>query len=80
MSVKEQVCQILQSEFGLDLQSLGDDDSIFADGLLDSLSSLKLLLALEKTFGISISPLDVSLDDVDSVALITATVERLQNA
>lgn len=80
MSVKESVKNILETEFGLDTVGLGDGDSLFSDGPLDSLSSLKLLVALEKTFGLSISPLDVSLEDIDTVASIVATVERLQKA
>lgn len=80
MSVKESVKKILETEFGLDTVGLGDWDSLFSDGPLDSLSSLKLLVALEKTFGLSISPLDVSLEDIDTVASIVATVERLQKA
>lgn len=79
MSVEENVRSILSSEFGLDTTALAGDAPLFSSGLLDSLSSLRLLMSLEKEFRLSISPLDVSLDDVDSIDLITATVNRLQS-
>lgn len=79
MSVDYEVREILQAEFGLDASNLNGKESIFESGLLDSLSSLKLLMVLETKFGLSISPLDISLEDVDSIEKITATVNRLQS-
>ncbi|MEX0275906.1 MAG: phosphopantetheine-binding protein [Ruegeria sp.] len=79
MAVEESVRSILSSEFGLDSSSLETDAAIFSAGLLDSLNSLRLLMMLESQFGLSISPLDVSLDDVDSISKITETVNRLKD-
>jgi len=73
-----EIRRILKAEFGLDSDTIAPDAAIFSSGLLDSLSSMKLLLALEAAFGIKVSPLDISLDDVDTVAQIDATVSRLQ--
>ncbi len=73
-----EIRQILKAEFGLDAENLATDAPIFSSGLLDSLSSMKLLVALEAAFGIKISPLDVSLEDVDTIAQIDASVARLK--
>lgn len=78
MATKDDIREILQSELGLDTSSLADDDGIFSTGLLDSLSSLRLLMGIEQKYGISISPLDVSLDDMDTVNSIAQTVEFIQ--
>ena len=78
MTIEADVRSILSSDFGLDTGALAGDAALFSSGVLDSLSSLRLLMSLEQKFGLSISPLDVSLDDVDTIDLIAATVERLQ--
>ena len=79
MSTSETVRRILKDHLGLDTADLSGDDLLFSSGRLDSLNSLRLLMALEEEFGISISPLDVSLEDVDSIDKITATIDRLKN-
>ena len=78
MSTEEQIRAVLGGEFGLDVDNLANEAPIFSSELLDSLSSLRLLMSLEKQFGLSISPLDVSLEEVDSIGKIVETVERLK--
>jgi len=70
--------QLSRLHFGLEAADIDGDAPLFSSGTLDSLSSLRLLMSLEGQFGLSISPLDVSLEDVDSVNKITETVARLQ--
>ena len=79
MTAEANVRSILSSEFGVNAEILDADAPIFSSGLLDSLSSLRLLMSLEQHFGFSVSPLDVSLEDVDSIGKITETIERLQS-
>ncbi len=76
--MEETVRRILSSEFGLMADSLDVDQPIFSSGLLDSLSSLRLVMSLEQNFGVRVSPLDISLDDVNTINFITATVIRLK--
>jgi acyl carrier protein len=78
MGLEAEIREVLVQEFGLDPDGLSDSEALFSTGRLDSLSSLKLLMSLEGKFGVSISPLDVSLEDVDSVDQIAATVTRLR--
>jgi acyl carrier protein len=78
MTIETDVRAILSNEFGLKAADIDGDAALFSSGTLDSLSSLRLLMSLESAFGLSISPLDVSLEDVDSVNKITETVTRLQ--
>ena len=74
--MKDKIRALVIENLGLDAD-IGDDTLLFSSGLLDSLSAVSLLFSLNDDLGISLSPLDVALDDFDSIDLITATVERL---
>lgn len=78
MALENDVRSVLDADFGVKVNELEDDTPIFSSGMLDSLGSVRLLLSLEDKFGVSISPLDVTLEDVDSIAKIAETVRRLQ--
>lgn len=78
MTLETDIRSILSADFGLDTEGLSSDEALFSSGLLDSLSSLRLLMSLESRFNVPISPLDVSLDDVDTIDKIAETVARLQ--
>ncbi len=75
--IKETVRQMLIEEFGLD-EDLAPDTLLFSSNLLDSLNSIEVISLVEAKMGVRISPLDVSLDDFDSVDRITATINRLK--
>jgi D-alanine--poly(phosphoribitol) ligase subunit 2 len=79
MIKEEDIFEIFTNEFGVDISNLKKDDRLFSTGLLDSLSSVKLLTLLEEKFNITISPLDVSLEDVDQVSKIIETIDRLKS-
>lgn len=66
----------LADEFGLE-PDLAPSQAIFSSNLLDSLNSVQILMYLESELAIKISPLDVSLEDFDSLDKIASTVERL---
>ncbi|MEP1230787.1 MAG: acyl carrier protein [Litorimonas sp.] len=77
IDVTETVRQMLIEEFGLD-EGLKPDTLLFSSNLLDSLNSIEVISLVEAKMGVRISPLDVSLDDFDSVERITATINRLK--
>lgn len=79
MSISAEITETLASEFGVDAGAIDGDTPLFSSGLLDSLNSVRLLMKLEGQFGLSMSPLDVSLDDVDSVNQIEKTILRLKS-
>jgi acyl carrier protein len=76
--VEIQIRKLLSQEFGLPTEALASTAPIFSAGLLDSLSSIRLVLSLEQYFGIHVSPLDISLEDVDTIESIAGTVIRLR--
>ena len=75
--LKEKVKILIVEEFGLD-ENLAYDAALFSSDLLDSLNSLEVIALVETQLGVQISPLDVSLDDFDSVDRIAATIIRLR--
>ena len=73
--MRERIRSLVIGGFGLD-ESLEDDASLFASGLLDSLSAVELLTNLNEQIGMELSPLDIGLDDLDSISAIMKTVEK----
>lgn len=61
-----------------DLKDLGVEDSLFAKGLLDSLSILKTVTFCEEQFGIAIPDEEVLPDHFESVRAIAKLVERVR--
>ena len=58
-------------------RSLADDQCIVSSGLIDSLSVLKLISALERKLQIRIPTERVQPEDFDSVEVIQETLERI---
>ncbi|MDW3220739.1 MAG: acyl carrier protein [Acidimicrobiales bacterium] len=73
--MKDKIRSLVIENLGLE-PDIADDTLLFSSGLLDSLSAVSLLFSLNDDLGITLSPLDVALDDFDSIELIVATVEK----
>lgn len=73
--MKETIRLLVIESLGLEPE-IADDAPLFSSGLLDSLSAVKLLFTINDDLGISLSPLDVALDDFDTIDSIVATVEK----
>lgn len=53
---------------------LADDASLIASGLMNSLSTLKLVAFLEESFGVELAAHEISVDCLDSVEAVAALV------
>lgn len=73
--MRDAIRSMMITKFGLH-SDVDDAASLFSSGLLDSLMAVQLLVELEDEFGVKLSPLDVSLDDVDTIDAVVATVDR----
>lgn len=58
-------------------RSVGDEECIVSSGLIDSLSVLKLITALERKLQIRIPTERVQPEDFDNVEAIKETLERI---
>lgn len=66
MRVRSIVSDIVLRSSGIDL-TFTDGDSIIDGGLIDSISVLGLISSLESKFGITVHPLEFSIENFDSV-------------
>lgn len=73
--MKDKIRSLVIENLALD-PGITDDAPLFSSGLLDSLSAVQLLFTINDDLGINLSPLDVALDDFDTINLIVATVEK----
>jgi acyl carrier protein len=55
---------------------LDDDDSLIASGRIDSLSIVRLIVALERRLNVSLPPGNLQPDDFDTINWIVDTVKR----
>jgi acyl carrier protein len=55
-------------------EALGDDVRLITSGLIDSVGTLRLVLFLEETFGITIATEDISGGKLDTLAEIRSLV------
>lgn len=59
-------------EWGLDGADLADEAPLFSSGLVDSFAMVDLVSWLEGRGGFTFGPLDVSLDNLDTIERIVA--------
>jgi acyl carrier protein len=70
----DRVALLVRDSVGVEVTDRAAD--LLSSGIIDSLSFVTLLLAIEREFGISIDLERMDLDDVRSIARIAAFVDR----
>ena len=77
MEIKEQLRDYILREFlpGEDRDSLKDDTPLTESGILDSVSTLKLVSFVEETFGLELAAHEASME-FGTIASIAALIER----
>ncbi|MCO6531503.1 D-alanine--poly(phosphoribitol) ligase subunit DltC [Lactobacillus panisapium] len=78
MDIKEEVLAILQDLTGEDLAGKMDED-IFANGLMDSMASVQMLLNLQEKFAIDVPVSEFDRNEWNTPSKIVAKVESLKN-
>ena len=66
--LRERIAALFSSNLNLDVPSI--DTDLFETGILDSLAFVDLLLALERTLGVTTSVEDLEVDNFRSIARI----------
>ena len=76
-TIKEQIRDYILQTFlpGEDSANLLDDTALRESGILDSLSTLKLVTFIEETYGITLEPHEAS-TEIDKIEDIAALVHR----
>ena len=71
----ESLRRFLYEKQGLEPEDFDDDTLLFSSGLIDSFSMVGLIMFIEDTAGLRVHPVDVTLDNFDSINRILAFVE-----
>lgn len=58
----------------IELSALGDDDPLITAGLLDSVAALNVVDFVEETYGIVFDSEDLTVEHIDTIALIAELV------
>jgi acyl carrier protein len=79
--IRTAIRDYLLEEFlpGEDPEELSDDTPLISGGVLDSISTLKLVVYLEERFGISLEAHEAGVEHLDSVDRIASLVEQKQS-
>lgn len=72
--IQQKLTEIFAKKLNLDVPSI--DTDLVGTGLLDSLTLLELLTHLDEAFGVSISPEDLELENLRSIANIAELVAQ----
>ena len=73
--IRSKVIEYLKEEIGVD-DGIAEDDPLFSTGTVDSFDLVRILSFLKEQYGLELSPLEVSLDNLDSVARISELVSK----
>jgi acyl carrier protein len=64
---EDRIKTYLVDKMGLDASDVDSQTSLFSSGLLDSFSLVDLIMFIESETNTKMSPLDVNLDNLDSI-------------
>lgn len=80
--IQNTVHSFILNEFlpGEDPAELTDDTPLITGGILDSISTLKLVVFLENEFGVTIEAHEAGVENLDSVGQITRLIAEKKNA
>ncbi len=68
-----------ENECGHNMEGITSEAPLFSSGKLDSIDILRTVSLIEEKFGISVSPMDVSIEQFDTLALLRDFVNRNQS-
>ena len=75
MSAKQTIRDFLSTLTQRDIQ-IGDDDSLLATKLLDSLKVIELIVFLESQFNVEFDSDDLTPDNLDTINALVGLLER----
>ncbi|NUQ61486.1 MAG: acyl carrier protein [Pirellulales bacterium] len=80
MSVdKQSLLSFFESELALDTSDIDGKTPLFSTGVVDSFAMVSLITFVEKEGGFRMNPIDVNLDNLDSIDRIINYIERAKN-
>lgn len=81
MNLRDDLLQLLNEEISLDSgQHIGNSTDLLLTGLVDSLGVIDVVAWLEDRLGVDIDPVDIVLENFQTVDRMLGFVERLSQA
>ena len=74
---RDDLVEFFETELGVELSDIGDDDPLFSSGVIDSFALVTMMMHLERVGGVRINPTDVTLENLDTLNRILAFCRRL---
>ncbi len=65
--IKTAIANYLENRVGIDANELGPSAALFTSGLLDSMEAVNLILFLKDELGVSVDPLAVGFQELDTM-------------
>ncbi len=75
MELREPLRHFIMEELVSDEASLGLDDNLLADGMIDSLGAVRLIAFVEERFGFQIPPEDLVLENFRTINCLAGYLE-----
>jgi acyl carrier protein len=72
---REKLINYLSNDLGVETDELDDETPIFSSGLLDSFTMVDVIMFIEQEGGIKIEPMEVNLENLDSIERILRFVD-----
>ena len=73
---EERLRTILEEDLGVELDDVTRDDSLVTDGIVDSFALVDLVMQLESELAIKVKPLEINLENFDTLGLMLAFLEK----
>jgi acyl carrier protein len=74
--IAAQIFAFLIEECGLDSSTADTSATLFSSGLLNSMDVLSVVMFVEETFSVKVSPFEISIEKFDSVAQMTKFIQE----
>lgn len=71
---KSDILNFLEKQFAIDAATISVNTGLFSEGFLDSFSIVDLILFIETSAGVQVDPVEVNLDNLDTIEKILAFV------
>ncbi len=78
MVTSDGLLAFLEEDLGMEVDEIDLDTPLFSSQLVDSFALVTLMMFLEREADIRIAPVDVNLDNMDTIGRMLAYVDRVR--
>lgn len=79
MNTKELLRQYISQQLLDGHENLDVEENLLTSGMIDSHGIMRLIVYIEETFGCQVPPIDITLENFRTIALMADYIHRMQN-